>query len=257
MIVDTDTRPTATRDETPHIPTEPLTDRALIVSELAGPTIAGEGASAGRLVSVIRCGGCNLACDTCETPHTWDSRRFDLSTTRRRMPVRDIVDTVISHDTRTVIIGGGEPLVHQTRRGWHQLLNALTHHGKRVEIETNGTIIPTRTTTARTARFHVTPRLAHSGEADCRRIIGEAIAVLRDTGRADFLFSCRDVADVDEASAVVIAHELPRDRVWIVPQGRTAAGMIQTAQAVVDRVLAHRFNLGARPHILLWGSHAR
>ena len=46
---------------------DPLT---LVVAEVFGPTVQGEGPSAGRRASFIRLGGCNLHCDWCDTKFT-------------------------------------------------------------------------------------------------------------------------------------------------------------------------------------------
>ena len=42
------------------------------VNEIFGPTIQGEGKSAGMQAMFLRTSLCNLACDWCDTPQTWN-----------------------------------------------------------------------------------------------------------------------------------------------------------------------------------------
>src|SRR5690606_17108863 len=116
---------------------------SLVVADVFGPTVQGEGPSCGRRSSFIRLGGCNLACEWCDTPETWDARRFDLRQTLTRRPVPEIVARALQGDPDLVVITGGEPLLHQRQKGWRALIGALTLAGAEIEIETNGTVPPT------------------------------------------------------------------------------------------------------------------
>ena len=49
----------------------------LIVSEVFGATIQGEGPSIGRPCGFVRLGRCNQACTWCDEPMTWDWSRYD------------------------------------------------------------------------------------------------------------------------------------------------------------------------------------
>jgi pyruvate-formate lyase-activating enzyme len=44
------------------------TDESLVLAEVFGPTVQGEGPSLGRAASFIRTGGCNLTCSWCTVP---------------------------------------------------------------------------------------------------------------------------------------------------------------------------------------------
>ena len=63
----------------------------LVVSEVFGPTVQGEGPSAGRLCGFVRLGRCNLACDFCDTGYTWDWDRYDAAVELTEMPVGDVL----------------------------------------------------------------------------------------------------------------------------------------------------------------------
>lgn len=233
------------------------TGETLVLSEWFGPTVQGEGPSAGTPASFVRTGGCNLGCSFCDTPYTWDGRRHDLRAELRRVPVADVVADVLAHDTPLIVITGGEPLLHQGQPGWDRLLNALAYHGRRIEVETNGTIVPSSLTSHRVAQFNCSPKLANSGEPTARRVVPAALAALAATGKAVFKFVAATPGDVDEAAAIVAAHALPRDRVWIMPEGTSPATVLESSRAIADRVVAHRFRLTTRLHTLIWSDERR
>jgi organic radical activating enzyme len=92
-------------------------------------SIQGEGAFTGTPAVFVRLAGCNLSCDFCDTDY---SLKFFAS-------VDDVVARVrqIGGDCPMVILTGGEPLV---QRETLDLIEALRRDGRRVHIESNGTI---------------------------------------------------------------------------------------------------------------------
>lgn len=232
----------------------PATSDTLVVSEVFGPTIQGEGPSVGRRAGFIRLGGCNLACSWCDTPYTWDASRYDLRAELHRMPIEAIVDRALFDGPGLVVISGGEPLLHQHQPGWTDLLDRLVAARVRIEIETNGTLAPTPETVARGVRFNCSPKLAHSGDLHSRRIRPAALAELVSTGRAIFKFVCACPADVDEAVELCVRYGLPAGSVWISPEGTTVAEILRHTAAIADRTIEHGCNLSTRLHTLVWGN---
>ena len=97
-------------------------DTPLQVTEIFD-TIQGEGPWSGLPCTFIRLAGCNLRCTWCDTEYT----RFD------EMYLEEIAKR-INHEH--VVITGGEPF----RQNIRYLINKLAEAGKRVQIETNGTL---------------------------------------------------------------------------------------------------------------------
>jgi 7-carboxy-7-deazaguanine synthase len=226
----------------------------LVVAETFGPTVQGEGPSCGRRCSFVRLGGCNLKCKWCDTPETWDASRFDLRQTLTRRTVADIMDWLMIDDPHMVVITGGEPLLHQEQQGWTTLLHVLNVAGVEIEVETNGTIPPTSYTAARVTRFNVSPKLAHAGDPEHKRVNGKALAVLRWTNRAAFKFVCTGPGDVDEVLRFTRDYNIPPYRVWVMPEGTDPAELPARLAALAEPTLAAGFNLTSRLHIQLWGS---
>ncbi len=98
------------------------------------PTLQGEGIYAGFPAVFIRLGGCNLACDFCDTEfESFAQESTDSLITR----VKSLAVDVSGKRLRDlVVITGGEPL----RQPIEYLCEALIEMGFKVQIETNGTL---------------------------------------------------------------------------------------------------------------------
>lgn len=179
---------------------------SLVVSEIFGPTVSGEGPTLGQRCAFLRLGGCNLDCSWCDTPYTWDASRHDLRAELTRVDADDIVKRLLALGCKFVIISGGEPLLQQRYAGWGVMLCGLRDAGVRVEAETNGTLEPAAETVRLLSRFVVSPKLAHSGVAEDRRIVPAALKALAATGKAVFKFVCRSADDVAEAAEIGRAY---------------------------------------------------
>ena len=221
----------------------------LLVSEIFGPTLQGEGPSVGRRCGFLRLGGCNLDCSWCDTPYTWDWRRFRPEHELRRMEAVEVVAAVAAMGVDMLVVTGGEPLLQG--RGLRPLLAAARQRGWRVEVETNGTVAPSRALAEGVDRFNVSPKLANSGVDEERRVRPAALAALRDTGRAIFKFVAAAVEDLDEIEDLARRHALAP--VYVMPEGTTAEVVVARLRELADPVLARGFHLTPRLHILLWG----
>lgn len=223
----------------------------LVVAELFGPTIQGEGPSAGRIAVFVRLSRCNLACRGCDTPYTWDRSRFDLRAESHRATAAEVGAWAVGTGVELVVITGGEPLLQQ--RPLTTLLETLVGHGRRVEIETNGTITPAPRVVELVDRFTVSPKPARFGAGmdPTRRIRAEALRVFSRSGKAVFKFVVSEVADLDEVAALAGAHDLRE--VWVMPEGTDADTVTRRLRLLAEPAIARGFHLTPRLHVLLWG----
>jgi organic radical activating enzyme len=92
-------------------------------------SIQGEGTWTGTPAVFVRLAGCNLACDFCDTDYS----------TQAYATVDDIVRMIrdAGHDCPMVILTGGEPLAQAETL---PLIAALQRDGRRVHVESNGTV---------------------------------------------------------------------------------------------------------------------
>jgi organic radical activating enzyme len=216
----------------------------LVVSEVFGPTVQGEGPSAGRRAGFVRLGRCNLACSWCDTAYTWDWSRFDPAVELRRMDAAEVARLVEAMDVSMVVVTGGEPLLQQA--GLTALLPRL--RPRRVEVETAGTIAPRPEVAEAVDQFNVSPKLANSGNPLDRRVRPDVLRAFLDTGKAVFKFVVQSPDELDE----VASFGLPDGLVWIMPEGATAEVVRHRLAGLADAVVARGWNLSPRLHVELW-----
>jgi 7-carboxy-7-deazaguanine synthase len=240
-----------------------------------GGTWQGEGPRLGTWTCGVRVYGCNLHCglvkgvgvrpDGCDTAHTWYAPQFP----RADWAYEASVDQVLAelHElmqprlrrggTGMVFVTGGEPLVQGAAVG--QLLRACRDRGWRTQVETNGTLPPTRLggRDCWPDEFNVSPKLAaginRGADPASRRVRPEAIAKLLATGRAVWKFVAAEVGDLDEIDWWIERFGLPIDSVWVMPEGTSTAALAARSRALRDEVVARGLNLTTRQHILVWG----
>jgi organic radical activating enzyme len=145
-----------------------------------------------------------------------------------------------------VVITGGEPLIQQKKL--NPLVQGLLAAGKRVEFETNGTIAPKSELLVDGIHFNVSPKLANSGVEEDKRIVPDALMAFAASGRAAFKFVTRTVAELSEIGALVDRYGL--DPVWVMPEGTTAEGLIETTRVLADAVAVRRWRFTPRLHVL-------
>lgn len=165
------------------------------------------------------------------------------------MPWQEVFDRLSAYRVPLIVVSGGEPLSQQTRL--LPLLRALTDSGHRIEIESNGTVVPRPELIATGVRFNISPKLAHSGDPEERRLVPEALAALAAVPGTAFKFVCRTTQDLDEVADVVARHGTTP--VWIMPEGQRPDDLNRHLAALTDEVMARGWNLTTRMHVALWG----
>lgn len=116
-------------------------------------SIEGEGIRAGMPCTFIRLFGCNLHCSYCDTRYACEGNDYE------DMSIADIMEKVKSYGCPNITLTGGEPLMH-TDSG--DLIKTLVQNGYKVNIETNGTMIPKHFNVLYTVDF----KTISSGESD-------------------------------------------------------------------------------------------
>lgn len=220
----------------------------LLVNELFGPTFQGEGPSCGQRAAFLRLADCNLACTWCDSRHSWDWRRHDQAAETRRLTVETTATQLLALGTNLVVITGGEPLLQA--EAVTDLAARLRAAGRRIEVETNGTIPPPPELTDLVGQFNVSPKLRNAGLGS-RPIDAAALTAFAASGKAVFKFVVCGTDDAAQIAALQDAYGL--HPVWVMPQATSADEVIAGMRQLADTALEHGWNLTGRLHILLWG----
>jgi 7-carboxy-7-deazaguanine synthase len=227
----------------------------VVVSEVFGPTLQGEGRHVGRPATFVRTGGCNLACRWCDTAYTWDWRGvtssgpFDPAVELVRVPAAWLAAEVGRSPTRLVVVTGGEPLLQA--RALASFLELL--HGRDVHVETNGTL-PPGPLEAHVHQWVVSSKLAHasaSGRPTASTTHPRWRELCERGAPVDVKVVCRTREDVAAAvDTFVWAQE--RAALWVMPEGATVEALESVAPPVADAATELGVNYTDRLHVRLW-----
>ncbi len=222
----------------------------LAVNEIFGPTFQGEGKYAGRRCAFLRLAGCNLSCSWCDTPYTWDWKgkngiKFDARAETHKMTLKEVAAQLMAMKCAHIVVTGGEPMLQQKA-----LTRLFLGAPLNVEIETNGTLAPEPDLVTMVYHFDVSPKLPSSGQNPDHRNLWKYAA----SNKASFKFVVTSVLDLIDVDAL-IARWLPglsRSKVYIMPEGKTAADVLAHGTNIAQAVLDKGYNLTLRQHVLLW-----
>lgn len=203
-------------------------------------SIQGEGPSAGTPSVFVRLQGCTVGCRWCDTKYSWDPGRG------RAVELAALLDEVVAAGPDNVVVTGGEPLEHPA---FVPLVEGLRARGRRVEVETAGTEVPPPVAVD---QWNVSPKLAHSGVPEARRLRPEAIVRFRDLG-AWFKFVVGEEADLAEVLALQARYVLPAARILLMPLGLRREEQQARMPEVVEWCRRYGFRFSPRLHILIWG----
>ncbi|MFE7612016.1 radical SAM protein [Streptomyces celluloflavus] len=197
-----------------------------------------------------------MSCRWCDTPYTWDwtgmgdsGVAYDPRQELQPMAWTDVLRTLLDFQVPLIVVSGGEPLSQQRRL--IPLIRELRSAGRKVEIETNGTVVPRDELVELGVRFNVSPKLSHSGDPESRRIVPAALRALAAVPDTAFKFVCRNQTDLDEVTSLVDRYGTRP--VWIMPEGQVPTEVGRHLSALGDDVVARGWNLTTRLHVAIWG----
>lgn len=192
---------------------------------------------------------CNLTCDWCDTRYTWDRTLPEYRSEYAVFPVRDVAEEIQRLSCTRLVITGGEPLLQQSEL---ETLIAMLP-GWDFEIETNGTILPSRTLQER-CHLNVSPKLGNSGVASKLRTRIEILRELSQWPHVTFKFVVKNVEDLEELSELAEAIGVSGEKIVISPEGYDEQKMLGLARVLAQPVIEKGWRLLPRWHVLLWGN---
>ena len=231
-------------------------------------TIQGEGISTGAPAVFIRASRCNLHCIWCDTDHTWNFagtpwphekdalpgyEKFSKSEVTFEIDPADAAARILAYACPRTVITGGEPLLQQDE--FLEMIGIIraSQPEHQFEVETNGTRIPSPAFHEAVDQFNVSPKLSNACMPESSRLHPQALAFFAESPKAWFKFVVAEPSDLEEIQTLCAAHSIPRQRVLLMPEGRTCEELDRHAAwlAGICRDLGYRFS--DRLHIRLWG----
>lgn len=225
-------------------------------------SLQGEGPAVGRPSIFVRLSGCNLTCQWCDTPYTWNwigsthehqsAIKFDKAREQSRLFIDEVVALVRRFDCSNIVLTGGEPLAQG--EGLQHLLEGLTSMQPYVvDVETNATLIPDAGLDAFIGTYVCSPKLANSGIVAKHRLKADALAWFANSHKAWFKFVVQDAADLDEVNALVSEVGLRKDRIFLMPQALSFDELTRNERKVAALALEHGYRYSDRLHLRLYG----
>jgi 7-cyano-7-deazaguanosine (preQ0) biosynthesis protein QueE len=137
----------------------------MLVEEIFGNTIQGEGVHIGSPTTFVRFVGCTRNCKWCDTGYG-DIKR-DIP--QKRMDASMIASKVIELNNRHVVLTGGEPMIQPTSE-LADLASRLLVRDHFITVETNGDIVPDEDFIKKVDLFSISPKLGSSGVSNFKEL---------------------------------------------------------------------------------------
>lgn len=200
-------------------------------------SIQGEGPNTGHPSIFVRLGGCNLRCTWCDTKYTWDPKVAD----NFNSTVEDVVKEIRKYPCKHLVITGGEPMLQQDKV--KMLLQELK--GYTAEIETNGSI--RCRINSLIEQINCSPKLSNSGNRPY------ALKILPTNRKVIYKFVVQKRSDLDEIKAYAEAHHIPKEKVYLMPEGVTKKAIQEKSEWLVEICKKEGYHFSTRLHVLLYG----
>lgn len=234
-------------------------------------TFQGEGRYIGAPAVFIRLSMCNLHCVWCDTPYTWNwertkfdhvgNKKFNMEEEREEANFPKVVMDIKKAMKRMkalphLVITGGEPLLQQNALAelfdYDPIMREFF-----VEVETNGTIIPSISFAKNVSVFNVSPKLESSKNAIKQRRLFSVLRWHAESGKSIFKFVVQNAQDMDEVSALVKELKILPINVYIMPEGTTTKQLQENSHFIIEECKNNGYNFTTRLHVLVYGGAKR
>ncbi len=215
-------------------------------------SIQGEGPNTGKPALFLRMALCNLTCEWCDTKYTWDWRNYDYDKEVKEMSMKQVEEQLLKHDARHLVLTGGEPILQQ--KELLPLLSSLKRKGFYIEVETNGTIIPTAEILNLIDQWNVSPKLENSQNPQALRERPECYRFFVGLSNAYFKYVVQDPRDLDEVRQLVEKYRIPSGKIILMPEAQTKEQLAERSTWLADLCKQLNFTFSTRLHIELWGN---
>lgn len=211
-------------------------------------SIQGEGSLVGVPSVFVRTSGCNLRCRWCDTPYTsWQPEGTEWALDR-------VLDEVRSHETRHVVVTGGEPMIAPEIVPLSERLRAAGMH---ITIETAGTVfqpVACDLMSISPKTSNSTPQGPFAAQHERLRIQQAVLGRLMGRYPYQLKFVMERPEDLDEVRALVELLGAERERVILMPEGTDRERLGERSLWLAEICKQEGFRFSPRLHVELWGN---
>jgi len=185
----------------------------------------------GEITYFVRTAGCNLSCEWCDTRYSHKGGG--------EISIAEIIELV--KEDRNVCVTGGEPLM---QKDVYVLLDALLKEGKRVVLETNGSVDISKVPVHKDMIISMDIKCPSSGMSDRMRYANTAY--LKETDQLKFVIA--DKEDMAYAVSFINSNKL-RCSIIFTPAGGT------DIRPLAEETIRRKLNVRVLPqlHKIIWG----
>lgn len=242
------------------------------------PAIQGEGYSMWCPVVFVRTYGCNLRCGFknpdgtkgCDTPYTWKPSETMIDDKNMYTPEMLVDEIMMYPSHKHWVISWWEPLLQQDK-----LIEVIKVYRERngfypyVEVETNGTVIPSKEFAQLVNHFNVSVKLENSNateetwyskedyeywfNTEERRIKEAAILDFSSRSNAYFKFVVdRELKVLKEIEGIKERFGIDNWNIMLMPEWNSPEDMNASSENIINYCIEKGYRFSTRLHILVY-----
>ena len=121
------------------------------------------------------------------------------------------------------------------------------------EVETNGTIIPSREFDKLIHQYNVSPKLSNSNNSRKLREKPDALSFFAKSPKSNFKFVVSSEEDLSEITELADRYAIPRETIYLMPEGINPEQLQQRQEWLLAVCKQHDFKYTDRLHIRIFG----
>lgn len=230
-------------------------------------SIQGEGVTTGIPSYFIRLQACNLLCGgygtqkdgllhdgatwRCDTIEVWCKGKSYTIVELLGVLGEEFIERIESG--AHIVFTGGEPLMQQEAIvKFLELLLPYCQSKPYIEVETNGTILPTDEMFRLVDQWNVSPKLSNSGMPESKRIIPHVLGRFAVHQSAGVIFKFV-IGSKDDWTEICEDFEvIPKRRIVLMPAAKDRPELEKNINIVADLAKEHCLRMCSRMHVTIW-----
>jgi organic radical activating enzyme len=166
------------------------------------------------------------------------------------MTIPEIQEQISRFGTKHCVITGGEPLMQQMKL--IPLLSNLKSKDYFIEVETNGTILPSDVIERFVDRWNVSPKLQNSSISKQRREVKSCLEYFASNSKVYLKFVICEHSDMTEVNTLIGKYKLESQKIILMPEGNSAEDIMEKSKWLAEICLENGYRLSVRLHTLVW-----